>query len=396
MNRAIAQSIACFPLSIPLRRSVEHAAASRETADPIVVSIELRDGTTGWGETLPRTYVTGEDRSSVLEAIERVCVPLMAGFHPNTFVEALEFADALPWSDTRGRSMPAARAGVELALLDASMRHFHRDADSIVQWLGLPGFGSPGSLRQIRFSGVVASASASSCARQVRFMRWGGLRDFKIKVGFPDDRARLDAVFRRLSRGVRAKRLSVRADANGAWSKDRAIEWLHDMSELPLSAIEQPLPRGSEEDLVTLCDLFAVPLIHDESLITLEDGHRLIDLGVAGGFNIRLSKNGGLIPSLRLASLARRHGVAVQLGCMVGETSLLAAAGLRFLGVCPGVVHAEGCFGRWLLADDVARPRLTFRYGGRPPSVTSEGWGVSVDGGKLARWSGGAHQNFRL
>ncbi len=88
--------------------------------------------------------------------------------------------------------------------------------------------------------------------------------------------------------------------------------------------------------------------------------------------------------ALRLAAYARRADVGVQLGCMVGETCILSAAGLRFLQVCPDVVWAEGCFGSFLLEGDVVTHPLRFGYGGRLPSVSGAGWGVDVDTAKLA------------
>ncbi len=52
--------------------------------------------------------------------------------------------------------MNAARAGVELALLDAYSRHFRRDIGEAVGWLGLAGLGSPGSARRVRYSAVLS------------------------------------------------------------------------------------------------------------------------------------------------------------------------------------------------------------------------------------------------
>ena len=154
---------------------------------------------------------------------------------------------------------------------------------------------------------------------------------------------------------------------------------------MPIAGLEQPLAKGNESDLLILRDLFDIPLILDESLITIEDGQRLIDLGVADGFNIRISKCGGLLPSLRLAALARRASVEVQLGCMTGETSILSAAGLRFLQVCPAVLRAEGCFGSLLLSDDVVAESLRFGYGGRLPRLRGAGLGVNVDPERIRR-----------
>jgi len=376
MVTAIVQRVGVYPLSIPLRRKVAHAAAVRAVAEPVVVAVELRDGTAGFGETLPRPYVTGETVESVVADIQDTLIPALLEFHPPTFADALEAIESLPWRTTNGRLIPAARAAVELALLDAVMRAFGRDMDSVVQWMGLPGFGSPGSLATIRFSGVLASDDPRKTMRQLRMMYWGGLRHFKLKVGMAGDLALVRRVADYLRRPIARGRATLRVDANGAWSSDEAAEWSRAAASLPIAAIEQPLARGNEE---RLCEIesprgpkpAARPIIHDESLVTIEDGRRLIGLGVAGGFNIRLSKCGGMLPSLRLAALARREGVAIQLGCMVGETSILSAAGLRFLEMCPGVEWAEGCFGSWLLADDVVGRGLRFGYGGRPPRLRS-------------------------
>src|SRR5207248_4138084 len=59
-------------------------------------------------------------------------------------------------------------------------------------------------------------------------------------------------------------------------------------------------------------------------------------------FNVRLSKCGGFIPSLRLAQLARQHGLGYQLGCQVGETALLSAAGRHFATSVAGIRYLEG------------------------------------------------------
>lgn len=374
-------------MAIPFRVGVQHAASDRTVADPIIVEVELTDGTCGFGETLARPHITGETAESVIEAVGRVFAPALLGFHPESFPDALEAVDALPWKDAGERPITAARAGIELAMLDAVLRHFGRTADDIVQWMGLAGFGSPGCIRQVRFSGVPESDDLSATMRQLRLMYWGGLRQFKLKVGTPGDLERTLRVAACLSRPIAKGRATLRVDANGAWSVDQAAEWLAATSDLQIAAVEQPLSRGDELKLIELRERFSVPFVHDESLITEDDARRLIGLGVADFFNIRIGKCGGFLPSLRIAALARRHYVRIQLGCMVGETCVLSAAGLRFLEVCPFVSWAEGCFGSFLLRGDIASKGLRFGYGGRPPRLDGAGWGVRVDAGRLKEFS---------
>ena len=378
LKPAIIQRVVLRPLSIPLRTRVRHAAADRSVADPVLVSVELTNGVVGYGEAVARPYVTGESAATVVEDVQSIFLPRLLNFHPPTFPESLEAIDALPYRDGE-RLITAARGMIELALLDASMRHFGRDVGDIARWMGLPELGAPGSLPSIRFSGVLAAHSLEGLRRRLRVMYWGGLRDFKLKVGLPNDRARLQLVHRYLRRGLATGRCTLRADANGAWTLAQARHWLDMLGEMKLNALEQPLARGAEDDLPQLHNESHTRLLHDESLITFEDAQRLIGLGVADYFNIRLSKCGGLLPALRIAVLALRHDVGILLGCMVGETSVLSAAALRFLEVCPRVRWAEGLHGTYLLSADVIRPSLRFGCGGRPPRLSGQGWGLQPD-----------------
>lgn len=390
MTAPVVRRVSIFPLTIPLRRKVQHAASIRAAADPVVVAVELQNGVVGFGETLPRPYVTGETVQSVVAAVQSTFLESLMSFHPATFGEALDALDSLPWQSAAGDAVSAARAAVELALLDASMRTFDRGMDAVVRFLDLHGLETPGSLPSIRFSGVLATPSPQAMQKLLRLMYWGGLRDFKLKVGFDGDLELVRTALRYLASPIAKGKASLRVDANGAWTVDEAEAWVGATSGLSIAALEQPLARDHDASLGRLkltirkASVATAPLLmHDESLVTIEDAVRLTEIGVADAFNIRISKCGGMLPALRLASYARRHGTAIQLGCMVGETSILSAAGLRFLSVCPGVRWAEGCFGTFLLAADVTDRPLRFGLGGRAPTIPGAGLGVGVSSLRL-------------
>jgi L-alanine-DL-glutamate epimerase-like enolase superfamily enzyme len=308
-------------------------------------------------------------------------------FHPRSFPEALETLESLPWKGAQGRFAPAARAGIELALLDAAMRAFRRSVNDVVQWMGLPGFGQPGSVEKVRFSGVLWAASPRETLRRLRRMYWYGLRHFTLKVGMTEDLDRLPSVLRYLQRPLAARRATVRLDADGAWSLDSARDALTRLRGEPIAAVEQPLPVGQESHLSELRRITDVPWIHDESVRSLEDAKRLMALGVADMFKLGIGKCGGLLPALVIAGLARRQRVPIVWGGGVRETSVLAGAGLRFLEVTPGIQWAEGCFGRFLLRDDVTSPSLRFRYAGRLPGIPQEGLTVAADATALEKYA---------
>ena len=85
--------------------------------------------------------------------------------------------------------------------------------------------------------------------------------------------------------------------------------------------------------------------------------------------NVRLSKCGGIIPSLRIIGLAQRSGLGVQLGCHPGETSLLSAAGRQVASRVDGLRYVEGSYDRHILAANLTSPRSDFRL--RRPRSTA-------------------------
>ncbi len=384
MRTLAVKRLTIYPLALPMKRKVSHAAGERAVSDPVVVAVELMNGVTGYGETLPRPYVTGETVESVAKLLAGEFVKELLALRADALPAALEMIDALPFLSESGYPCPAARAAVELALLDACLRATNRDVGEVAGWLGLPGFGNPGSVRTIRYSVVLASDSIASLVRTVRLAGLYGICNFKLKVGYPNDDERLRAVVKSIGKRLRRRAATLRLDTNGAWSLAEAVEKLNRWSDVPIAAVEQPLSKTDVDDLPTLRERCNVDVCHDESLVTLEDAHRLLTLGVADWFNIRISKCGGLLPAMRLAGFARHHGVGVQLGCMVGETSILSAAGVRFLENVPGVQFAEGAYGGFLMAADIARRSIRFRYAGRPPRLPSNGLGADVNPDLLA------------
>lgn len=386
MGLSAIQCVRLHPLAIPLRQNFSHATAERRVADPVVVAVELRSGRVGYGETLPREYVTGETKASVIDDTQRVLLPGAETWQPECFADALELIDGLPSDDAHGRLVLAARAGLELALLDAYSRHFGRAITEAVGWLGLPGFGLPGSLPRTRYSGVLSGGDPTSLRRAVRKMRWFGLRDFKLKVGFADDDRRVRLVIDALGSSL-GRKTTLRLDVNGGWSFEQAATNLAAWQGLPITCIEQPFPRGQEHQILELDRGTPIPIMQDESLLTIDDARVMLRNGTMDALNIRLSKNGGFLPALRLANLARQERLPFQLGCMVGETSILSAAGRRFLECVPGVNFAEGSYGRFLLTGDVARRRVRFGYGGRARALGGPGWGVDVDESALRTYA---------
>jgi muconate cycloisomerase len=282
-----------------------------------------------------------------------------------------------------------------LALLDAYSRTFRRPLTEVAGWTGLPNLGAPGSLPHVRYACVLASKDVRSLRRHVRLGRLFGLTDFKLKVGFDTDLERIREVARLLGPGL-GTRVTLRLDANGGWDLARAASLLGKIGDLPITCVEQPLPKGEEGVMGELHQRTGAALMADESLVTEDDAEALADIAGMKWFNIRLAKNGGFLPTVRLAAAARRRGIGVLLGCLVGETSILSAAGRKVLECIPGIRFAEGSLGKILLKDDVVARPVRFGCGGRGRALPGPGFGVEVDQARVNRLCRERAREYRL
>ena len=116
----------------------------------------------------------------------------------------------------------------------------------------------------------------------------------------------------------------------------------------------------------------------DESIVTIDDAKRLIDHNACDYFNLRLSKCGGIFRTLTIADLCAQEGMKIQLGCQVGETAILSAAGRHVAAYLPEVSFVEGSYGTLLLAEDISQEDITFGYGGEAQVVTGYGLGINI------------------
>ncbi len=351
-----------YRTAIPMR-TFEHAASSRSMAEAVVVRLEFDDGLFGWGECLPRPYVTGETISGVVEDLQQIIFPACA----DKRFDKSGSSDAVPVSDSNGRCINSAACAFAMAA-------------------GLYEADSPGNLRiAARVSGVLSSSDPAKTARKLLLMRWFGLRDYKLKLGFTDeiDRANLEAVYAKISKGIAAGKFTLRVDVNGGWDAAETPERIAALKQFGVCVVEQPVycTAGELVELARRCEL---PLMADESLITAGDADILTAEPERIWWNIRLSKNGGLDRAAALADRAASIGAKFVIGCMVGESSLLSAAQRKLLGRIPQPEFVEGNYGKFLLADDLTKKSLRFGYGGKLRPI--KGSAPQVDPAKLARY----------
>jgi L-Ala-D/L-Glu epimerase len=368
-----------FKVAVPLKKVVRHASFERSVSENLVVRVTLSDEVTGYGEGVPRSYVTGETLESAFAALEAQDWARMIG-RPASFAQVVERLETLTLpeieSDPRGMFGNAARCALELAILDAYGRRFGESVGRAVDLAKVEGLRRFASPRRVRYSGAITAESPRAERISALKMRIYGFHQAKIKVGSKgqDDARRLEKMRRFLGR-----RMDIRLDANEAWPASELIERIEPLRRVGPTALEQPVPHAEVLALAELRPRLGIPVMLDESLCGWPDALAAVKQGTADLLNVRLSKCGGIIPSLRIIGLAQRSGLGVQLGCHPGETSLLSAAGRQVASRIDGLRYVEGSYDQHILAKNLTQHDLTFGYRGWARPLHGPGLGVEVD-----------------
>jgi muconate cycloisomerase len=359
-------------VDIPMRQSVRHALAERNVARNILVAAHDEAGNVGWGECCPRPYVTGETIDSVKQDLTNTILPQLLGRQLDSFEQTTSVL--VPLLDSMARNQQAAFCAAELAVLDLAGNCFDTSAGMIL---------GPVQTSQVTYSGVIATDDIESVKQNAAFMAKFGVGDVKVKVG-----ASLESNLEILTtaRAILGDRVTLRIDANTAWSAAETIHQLTAMQAFSLTGVEQPVPGDDIEGMRTVTAAKLLPVVADESLASLEDARTLIREQACDIFNVRISKCGGLINAARIDRLAREAGLACQLGAQVGEAGILSAAGRHYATRSQGVRWCEGSYGQLLLEEDITEPDVTVGPGGVAPALEASGIGVTPVPERLQRY----------
>jgi L-alanine-DL-glutamate epimerase-like enolase superfamily enzyme len=300
--------LSAFIVRLPLKRPFRHASATREESENVLVECELVDGTTGWGEGVPRSYVTGETPEGCVAQLAATPVADQLAADCNDWSAVFQlcqsFVPTMDRDDPRGCYGNALRCAVELSILDAYGQLFGEPVSAAAMHCeAARPIITPHEL--VPYS-VVIDAGNRRLWRKALVRRLYGFRDCKVKVGAAgdDDAARL-----RIIRRWIGPQVDLRLDANEAWHADELVSKMESLAPFGISCVEQPLPHEEVQALAELRDEIGVSVMLDESLTSMCDAKAAIAGRTCDLFNIRLSKCGGFLASLRLADVAHGAGL---------------------------------------------------------------------------------------
>lgn len=299
------------PFTVHKRYALRISRGTTASSTNLWIRLE-HDGIEGWGEASPFSVSkdpkvepqTTERLQQELEAI----APLLTPYSPwqRQEIEQLLLTRQV---------ISGVRTAVDIALYD---------------WMG-KAVGQPlwklWGLDRDRIAPVSVTIGISTPEKaQERLRAWQETVDvevIKLKLGSPEGISADQAMFEAVQ-AIAPEGSKLYVDANGGWSlEDAAVmaEWLH---EAGVEYIEQPLPKGREEDLLRLKDRSPLPLFIDESCWNIADIVRYRDR--IDGINIKLMKSGGLTEAMRMVQTAKACGLKIMFGCYSDSALLNTAA----------------------------------------------------------------------
>ncbi|HSC59566.1 MAG TPA: dipeptide epimerase [Gemmatimonadales bacterium] len=284
----------------------------------VVVKLRDADGLEGWGEAAGISYY-GETPETALAALQAYAAVL-----PES---AFDLETAERGFEAALKGNPGARAALSAALHDLVGKRL-----GVPLWKlwGLDPARAPRSTFTIGLDTVEQMQAKVREAAEYPIL--------KVKLG--TDR---DVDILRGLREVTDKELRV--DANCGWTVKRAIQMLPVLEEFGVTVLEQPVEPGDLDGLGEVRRHSSLPVIADESCLVAAHIPALV--GKVDGINIKLAKCGSLREAIRMVHVARAHGLAVMVGCMI-ESSLAITAAAHFTPLVD-IVDLDGAA---LLKDD--------------------------------------------
>ncbi|MDQ2904808.1 MAG: dipeptide epimerase [Chloroflexota bacterium] len=300
-------------LTVPFRisRGVQHISEN------VIVQVTHKD-IVGLGEASPAEYY-GESPGTVLACMGQFAGNL--GDDPFLIEDIFERLDHIIGLN------PAAKAAIDMALYDIMGKML---GVPVYKLLGL----NPAHAAHTSFTlGIDTPANMAKKAQLAR-----DYPILKVKVGTKNDIDVLKAI-REVSDAT------IRVDANAGWTPKEAIKNINELAPYNIEFVEQPIPARDLAGLKLIRDNVALPIIADESCITVDDIPLVAEC--VDGINIKLMKCGGIRHALKMIHVARAHNLRVMIGCMIESSlSITAAAHLT-----PLVDYAD-LDGHLLIDDD--------------------------------------------
>jgi len=367
-----------YKISLPFTGDFSHSRKKGSSANNIIVEVFANQGKVrGYGEGAPRQYVTGESQESVTKSINHFLHRDLFPWELNDISQIWDFIDSLP----KGKENNATICAIEMALLDTLGKNQNK---SVTDYFSKDFF-----TKNIFYGATIPLANNLQIIKVSQLIKKLKINELRLKMGqdFEQNKVAVEAV-----RLIFGDNYDLRIDTNGAWNLELALEHIPLIEKYNVKVVEEPL-IPEDPDLAEFAGMIrdnGVIMMADESACSLEDVERIIKEKNYSMINVRLSKCGGFQNSFRIIDQLRTNGLSFQIGCQLGESGILSAAG-RALGLlCSDAKYYDGSYDKFLLKENITTEDVSFGLGGEAGPLDGPGLGVVINKESLMRLSNGS------
>ncbi|MGC8672442.1 MAG: dipeptide epimerase [Thermoplasmata archaeon] len=294
-------------LNLPMTKPFRISLGSSEYYEGYILKIQTDDGIMGFGEAVPTPYITGDTMESIegeLKNLKRILIGEE---------ESQENVNEILKKNFKGSK--ASRAAVDMAIWDIIGKRANLPVYKIIG----------GSKKDIKTSLTVDLAPPEEAKEMASQFLNEGIKVFKIKLGsgIQEDVERVKQV-----RNVIGNEKMIYVDFNQAYDAKHTLKVIDAIEKYDIEFIEQPVPAWDLKSLKFIKERTNIPIMADESLVSIHDLKNIVHFEAADMINIKLMKTGGITDAIKLVDAAELFDISVMIGCMV-ETKLAVAAGLN-------------------------------------------------------------------
>lgn len=350
----------------PLKKGFQTSFAMMHDKAFTLVEMHTKDGFVNYSEcsAIEHPWYNEETRDGAFEVMRRYLVPAL--FEAGDIRHPADFFAKTDWI----RRNRMARAAIDCGLWGL---YAQAEGISLAEAVG----GTRPTVETGVSLGIEPSPDAL-CDTVAAYLKQG-YRRIKCKIKPGHDLAYLRAVREQFGD------IMLMADANSAYTL-ADLPLFKEMDSLGLLMIEQPLAPDDIVDHRLLQQALQTPICLDESIDTVEDARRAIELGSCKTINIKLARVGGITEAKKIHDLCASHGIPVWSGGML-DTGIarfynIAIASLPNYALPHDIPDADRYY-----ADDLVEPKVTLGEHAAIAVPTAVGPGFTIRREQVERFT---------
>jgi L-alanine-DL-glutamate epimerase-like enolase superfamily enzyme len=296
-------SVEAFRVELPVTKTFIFASGSAgaagSSAPDVFVKVTDDEGRVGWGEGRPSPAWSYETAETMLATIRDYLAPAVIGL-PTTDRWGLHQAMRRVIGLGPSTGQPIAKASVDIAVHDLCARAAGLTLRSFL--------GGADTRAEIPLSYTLTDHAVPAVREDIAAAREASFRHFNFKVAVePTTDAQIAAAVRE-DAGDGA---FVWADANQGLRLHEARALCSRLAEAGVDVLEQPLQADMTHLMPALRQATALPLAVDESSVSPSDFFRLAAAGVVDYLVVKVTRSGGLWPTLQQIAVAEAAGLGL-------------------------------------------------------------------------------------